>query len=189
MPQQWLRRRRWLIALLLTAIVCVAAYDHVRRSGRPEPPPAAALKDDFATYDGKTFRVVHTVDGDTIHIGASDKGKDHTIIRLWGVDTPEVYGVERPAYFGPEASRFTHSRVDGQTVRLELVPGRTRDRYGRLLAYIYLPDGTMLNERLIVEGYGYADTRFSHRRRAAFVRLEEQARQARAGLWGGVTTD
>ncbi len=141
----------------------------------------------MARYDGQIFRVTETIDGDTIHIDAAEKGKFFTSIRLWGVDTPEVRGVERPAYFGPEASQFTHSQVDGQQVRLELVPGRTRDRYGRLLAYVYLPDGTMLNERLIAEGYGYADTRFSHHLRARFVRLEGQAREAKVGLWAGVT--
>jgi micrococcal nuclease len=164
----------------------LAAYDHLRRT--PMAPPApTALQDDIARFDGQTFLLTRTVDGDTVHIDAADKGKPYTVIRLWGVDTPEVHGVEKPAYFGPEASGFTHSLCDGNQVRLELVPGRTRDRYGRLLAYIYLPDGTMLNERLIVEGYAYADTRFSHRWRAKFVRLEETARQGKAGLWAGVT--
>jgi len=185
-PERWLRRRRWAIAPLIVAIVALAGYDHLRRTPMAPPDPAA-LQDDIARFDGRTFRLTQVVDGDTVHIDAADKGKAYTIIRLWGVDTPEVHGVEKPAYFGPEASNFTHSLCDGNQVRLELVPGRTRDRYGRLLAYIHLPDGTMLNERLNAEGYAYADTRFSHRLRARFVRLEEQARQGKVGLWAGVT--
>lgn len=188
-PEQWLRRRRWVIILLIAAITSLAAYDHFRHRARIGSPESAQVQqDDIARYDGKTFRVIQTIDGDTMHIDVPDKGKPFTIIRLWGVDTPEVHGVERPAYFGPEASKFTHAHADNQLVRLELVPGRTRDRYSRLLAYIHLPDGTMLNERLIAEGYAYADTRFSHQRRAKFVHLEEQARSGGVGLWAGVTT-
>jgi micrococcal nuclease len=184
-PERWVRRRRWAITMLIVSIVALAGYDHLRRAPMAPPVPSV-LQDDIARFDGRTFHVTHTVDGDTVHIDAADKGKAYTIIRLWGVDTPEVHGVEKPAYFGPEASRFTHSLCDGKQVRLELVPGRTRDRYGRLLAYISLPDGTMLNERLIIEGCAYADTRFSHRLRAKFVRLEGKARQGKAGLWAGV---
>jgi micrococcal nuclease len=188
-PEQWLRRRRWLVVLVVAAVFCLAGYDHVHHwnHARPAEQPQA-LQDDVALYDGKTFRVVQSVDGDTVHIDVPDKGKPYTIIRLWGVDTPEVHGVARPAYFGPEASEFTRSLADGRQIRLELVPGHTRDRFGRLLAYIYLPDGAMLNERLVTEGYAYADTRFSHHLRAKFVRLEGQARAAKAGLWAGVTT-
>jgi endonuclease YncB( thermonuclease family) len=187
-PERWLRRRRWFLAALVVAAVCAAGYDHVRRWGRPvAADPSQVFLDDIARYDGKSFRVIQAVDGDTLHIDVPEKGKPYTIIRLWGVDTPEVHGVARPAYFGPEASKFTHRLVAGRQVRLELVPGRTRDRYGRLLAYVHLPDGGMLNERLVSEGYAYADTRFSHRLRAKFVRLEEQARAAKAGLWAGVT--
>ncbi len=186
-PDRWLRRRRFGIGLLILTIAALAGYDHVRRGPTASQVPARDIRDDLACYDGKTFRVVQTVDGDTVHIDELDKGKPFTIIRLWGVDTPEVHGVKRPAFFGPEASRFTHSVADDQRVRLELVPGRTRDRYGRLLAYIYLPDSRMLNERLVAEGYAYADTRFPHRLRAKFIRLEEQARASKAGLWAGVT--
>ena len=172
--------------LLIVAITSLAGYDHFRHAAPSRPPEAARVQpDDITRYDGKTFRVTQTVDGDTVHIDVPDKDKPFTIIRLWGVDTPEVHGAERPAYFGPEASKFTHTHADHQPVRLELVPGRTRDRYGRLLAYIHLPDDSMLNERLIAEGYAYADTRFSHPRRAKFVGLEDQARAAGTGLWAG----
>lgn len=184
-PERWLRRRRWAIVVLIGMIVGWAVSDYLRRSPQTEPVPAA-LKDDMASYDGRTFRVIETVDGDTFHLDVRDGRKAHTVVRLWGVDTPEVHGVEQPAYFGPQASKFARSLANGKMVRVELIPGRTRDRYGRLLAYIHLPDGTMLNERLVAEGYAYADTRFSHRLRARFVLLEEKARQARKGLWARV---
>jgi len=186
-PERWLRRRRAGIGMLVLAVVVLACYDHLRHGG-PGPGPATGdARDDIHRYDGKTFRVVQTVDGDTIHIDVPDRGEPYTIVRLRGVDTPEVYGRQRPAYFGPEASRFTNELAGGRQVRLELVPGQTRDRYERLLAYVYLPGGGLLNERLVAEGYAYADTRFSHRLGAKFVRLEERARAARLGLWAGVT--
>jgi endonuclease YncB( thermonuclease family) len=185
-PERWLRRRRLGIVLLILAIAAVAGYDHLRlRSGWPPGPPPDQ-RDDIVCYDGKAFRVTQAVDGDTLHIDVPDRSKPFTIVRLWGVDTPEVYGGERPMYFGPEASKFTQGQVHGRSIRLELVPGRTRDRYGRLLAYVRLPDGAMLNERLIAEGYAYADTRFAHGHWAKFLRLEEQARAAGRGLWAGV---
>ncbi len=186
-PDRWLRRRRLGVAMVVLAIVALACYDHFGH-GRPGQGAAGAdPRDDIARFGGRTFHVVQTVDGDTIHIDVPDRGDPYTIVRLWGVDTPEVYGGQRPAYFGPEASKFTHRLAGGRKVRLELVPGQTRDRYGRLLAYVFLPDGGMLNERLVAEGYAYADTRFPHSLGAKFVHLEEKARAARVGLWAGGT--
>ncbi len=118
-----------------------------------------------------------------------DGAAKETIIRLWGVDTPEVHNVPAPAFYGPEASAFTHAVADGRAVRLELVPGKTRGYYGRLLAYVYLPDGSMLNERLIQQGYAYADPRFAHPRKKSFIAMEKRARKQRAGLWARITTE
>ena len=58
-----------------------------------------------------------------------------------------------------------------------------RDKYGRLLAYIRLPDGTILNERIIAEGYGYAYLMFDHSHFDAYLELQNQAMTAKAGLW------
>ena len=68
-------------------------------------------------------------------------------VRLIGVDTPETVHPQKPVeYFGKEASAFTKRMAEGKTVRLEDDPQCTnRDRYGRLLRYVYLPDGKLLN--------------------------------------------
>lgn len=99
----------------------------------------------FADERGK---VVKIVDGDTIKVKI---GGSTETVRLIGVDTPETVHPNRPVeYFGKEASAFTKRMANGKSVRLEDDPECTnRDKYGRLLRYVYLPDGTMLNGLII----------------------------------------
>jgi len=148
--------------------------------------------DDFPRYNGRTFTCVKVVDGDTIDIDVPDpKSQKHhgfTRIRMWGIDTPEIAHHSRPAmYFGYKATEFARKLLAGRKVRLKLVKGKTRGYYGRLLAYVFLPDGKMYNRLAIIEGYAYADHRFKHPYRKEFLQLEAQAREKRAGLWAGVT--
>ena len=71
-------------------------------------------------------------------------------------------------------------------VRLQLVAGDTRGKYKRLLAYVHLPDGEMLNRVLVRDGYAYADPRFSHPHSPEFRRLQDKARSDGRGLWRDV---
>jgi len=90
-------------------------------------------------------------------------------------------------YFADEASEFTQRLVAGRKVRVELWSRRTRGKYGRLLAYVYLAGtGQMLNELLLETGHAYADRRFEHPRKERFERLERQARRQKRGLWKDV---
>jgi micrococcal nuclease len=135
-------------------------------------------------YHKRSFRCTRVVDGDTLDIDIPDGQWKTTRIRLWGVDTPETVRPNTPPqYFGPEASAFTKRLAEGETLRIELLPHDTRDKYGRLLAYVHLPDGTMLNRRLVEEGYGYADPRFEHRRQSEFRKAMTQAQEKKRGLW------
>ena len=145
---------------------------------------------DREKYDGKTFRVVHVVDGDTLDLDVPDGRHSRTRVRLWGVDTPETVRPNvPPQHFGRQASEFTKAQTLGKTVRLELEPYQnTRGDYGRLLAFVRLPDGHMLNRLLIEEGYGYADPRFEHHLKPEF-RLPRRAQDSRRGLWADVTND
>jgi micrococcal nuclease len=104
--------------------------------------------------DSNTARVVRVVDGDTIEVslnGTTEK------VRLIGVDTPETVhptiGVEP---YGKEASNFTKEKLTDQTVKLEF-DVEERDRYGRLLAYVWL-DEELFNEVLLKEGYAQLAT-------------------------------
>ena len=147
---------------------------------------------DHDRYHNQTFTCVNVVDGDTLDIGVPDADRITTRIRLWGVDTPESEVSPRGAmHFGAEASAFTKSQVLFQPVRVVLAPDRARDKYDRLLAYVYYRgngrDERMLNEELIAGGYGYADSRFDHVWKQRFRDLEAAARKDQLGLWKDVT--
>jgi micrococcal nuclease len=135
-------------------------------------------------------RVTYAADGDTLDVEVPEANRAVTRVRLWGVDCPEIAHREKEqdAYFGREAADFVRQGIVGRMVRLELDPSqRARDRFGRLLAYVYLADsGEMLNELLIERGLGYADRRFEHVHKDRFGALEKAASQKKAGLWAGV---
>lgn len=122
--------------------------------------------------------VERVVDGDTIIVAGIGR------VRLIGVDTPETVDPRRPVqFFGREASAFAKRLLEGKSVRLEYDQPRT-DRYGRTLAYVWLPDGPMANREIIRRGYGHAYTRFPFRYLEEFRALEREARLAGHGLWG-----
>ena len=120
---------------------------------------------------------VRVIDGDTLEL----RGGDH--VRLIGVDTPETVDPRRPVEaFGKEAAAFTRRLAEGKNLRLEF-DRETVDAYGRTLAYVYLPDGALLNGEIIRRGYGHVYTRFPFRYEREFVLLEREARAAGRGLW------
>jgi len=143
--------------------------------------------DEMARYDGQTFTVTRVIDGDTLDLNVPDGDQRTTRIRLWGVDTPEKARQDPPAPaepFSAEATELTRDLAEGQRVRLILEPHRLRGNYGRLLAFVELPDGTLLNEALISQGLARADDRWSHRHVTRFKTLQREAREAQRGLWG-----
>jgi micrococcal nuclease len=110
--------------------------------------------------------------------------KTEETIRLIGVDTPETVHPDKPVQdFGPEASAFTKEQLQGKQVYLAF-DWDLRDRYGRLLAYVYTEDGTCFNARLIQEGYAYAYLSFRFQFMEEFAGLEQTAREQHRGLWG-----
>lgn len=122
--------------------------------------------------------VSRVVDGDTFVLASGER------VRLIGIDTPETVhpnkGVEA---YGREASAFTKSLLAGKRVRLEF-DVEPRDRYGRLLAYVYLSDGTFVNAELVKRGFAQASTYPPNVKHAAtFRELQREAREARRGLW------
>lgn len=124
--------------------------------------------------------VTRVVDGDTIDISPSVEGRSR--VRLIGMDTPEVHFGTQP--YGPEASAFKKRELEGEEVGLELDVQKI-DHYGRLLAYVYLPDGQMFNEKLLEEGYAQVATfppnvKYVER----FLEAQREAREANRGLWG-----
>lgn len=188
-------RRRWntMVIFCLLAIAVFIWLDHSPASHKWQKPGKSenqVLNYDFQKYHGKTFAVANVVDGDTIDIDFPDGKYDNTRIRLWGIDTPESKHPQKGVcYFGPQAAEFTTTTVLGKQVTVYLEKHRTRGKYGRLLAYVQLPDRRFLNEVLLSEGFAYADLRFRHSFYQNYKQLEASARSRNKGLWQNVTHD
>ncbi|MBM7549602.1 cell wall-binding repeat-containing protein [Peptoniphilus gorbachii] len=127
------------------------------------------------------YPVTRVVDGDTIVVNIN--GKDEKV-RLIGVDTPESVHPDknRNTEFGKVASNFTKNLLKGKSVKLEF-DVQQRDKYGRLLAYVYI-EGKMVNKELLIAGMAKVATfppnvKYVEKFRA----LEKTARDAKVGIW------
>lgn len=173
-------RRRWLIAVTSLVIAfLLAAADHrglLLYAG-----------DDVARYHGRWFDVVEVTDGDTLKVRSPDGDEPVTRVRLWGIDTPEM-GLDGgdPQPFAADAKSLAQQLTAGQRVRLWLEPHRTRGTYQRVIAFVELPDGGVLNEQLLAAGLADVDRRYSHQHMERYERLWEQARHDKVGLWSRV---
>ena len=125
-----------------------------------------------------TNYVKRVIDGDTIELDNGER------VRLIGIDTPEtVHPTKSVQYFGKEASNFTKNLVEGKLVKIEY-DVQKRDKYNRLLAYVYLEDGTFINAELVKQGYAQVSTyppnvKYVH----LFTKLQTEARENNRGLW------
>jgi micrococcal nuclease len=136
----------------------------------------------LATNQPGTYAISHFVDGDTIAVAMNGQVEK---VRLIGVDTPETHKPNTPVQcYGPAAAAYTKTRIGQQRVRLVADALSTdRDRYGRLLRYVYLPDGTNLDEALIQNGYGFYYPYFPFTKSTRFAADEQTAITAHKGLW------
>lgn len=135
--------------------------------------------------------VAKAIDGDTLKLSTGEH------VRLIGIDTPESrYNtkLERDSArsrkdikaiikMGKEASNFTKHLTEGKRVRLEF-DVQKHDKYKRLLAYVYLEDGTFVNAKIIEEGYAQVmtippDVKYTE----MFLKLQQDARRNNRGLW------
>ena len=143
--------RRW-AAAACASLVLVFLFGGASNAIRGEGDPGPSGKQAPARYDA-TASVTTVVDGDTIGISPSFEGRSR--VRLIGMDTPETYFGAQP--YGQEASAFAKRELEGEEFGLEL-DVQEIDPFGRLLAYVYLPDGQMFNEKLVEEGYAQVAT-------------------------------
>lgn len=152
---------RWLLMLLLVACVPARVAPGTIATTPPRPTTPAIVS--------------RVVDGDTLDVEIDGQVER---IRLIGIDTPEIgdcYGVQAAAHvieLLPAGIPITLERDTSQ-----------RDRYGRLLRYVYL-EGEMINEQLVTSGFARAatyppDVRYQPR----FVAGQQEARSNKAGLW------
>jgi micrococcal nuclease len=132
---------------------------------------------------------VGVVDGDTIDVYVQGQVAR---VRLIGIDTPETVDPRKPVQcFGTQASSKTRQLLDGQTVTLKADPTQDdTDKYGRLLRYVYLSDGTMVNQYLVAHGFAFEYTyKVPYQYQEVFQNAEANARAKNFGLWSPDTCD
>ncbi len=143
------------------------------------------------SFDYSNVLVTRAVDGDTLVLENSER------VRLIGIDTPEIHesykltrDVQRSGtdaavikQMGMQAYEFTKKLVEGKRVRLEFDVERY-DKYKRILAYVYLEDGTFVNAEIVAQGYASLLTYAPNVKYAdLFLKLYQLARQNKRGLW------
>lgn len=146
------RSRRRLLALVVTTIAWGAPAEDFRA------------------------KVVAVGDGDTITVlRVTDTTRTEVKVRLFGVDAPEFGGQA----FGGKAKSFTSERAFGVEVQIKV---KEKDRYGRTVAEVVLPDGTLLNHEIVRAGLAWWYRRFAPGDQE-LAALEAEARKERRGLW------
>jgi len=156
--------RRLPIFLALVVLVWLAALLPACERA-PEGPPREAL-------------VTHVIDGDTAVLAGGAK------VRFLGIDAPEMEKDGRPADFLAHQSKAYVARlIEGKTVRLEYDRERY-DRYGRLLAYLFLPDGVLVNAAVVRQGLARVYVHPpNERHQEALLAAQREAMAAGRGLW------
>lgn len=172
-----LRRKHWIrIALLMLSIL--AAISQSRGS-------FITVKKGVMANQPGLYSINHFVDGDTISVNMN--GTNETV-RFIGVDTPETHKPNTPVQcYGPAAAAYTQNRIKAAGGHVRLVAdslSTNRDRYNRLLRYVYLPDGTNLDQTLVAKGYAFAYVSFPFTKSATFSDAQKNAQANKLGLWG-----
>ena len=130
------------------------------------------------------YKISYVSDGDTIAVMMDGREEK---VRMICVDTPETVKPNSPVEcYGEAASNFLKSYLNNQTVRLESDPiNQNRDRYDRLLRYVYMKDGTLVNKKIIQDGYGFAYLSFPFTKAEEFAAAQKDARLNNRGVWAG----
>jgi micrococcal nuclease len=173
--------------LVLAATACAPAAS--TGGGPAADAPAAAVAS--TSQGGPTrpddaegpYPVVDVVDGDTIKVEIDG---EKVTVRVVGIDTPETKDPRRPVQcFGREASAQAEALLDGQDVWLATDPTQDRyDRYDRLLAHVWLPDGRLFEWVMVHDGYAHEYTyALPYQHQADLQEAERDARDAGRGLW------
>jgi micrococcal nuclease len=144
-----------------------------KKEETPEPP--------------KLYDVVKVIDGDTIDVSIDGKTER---LRLIGVDTPETVDPRKPVQcFGKEASNHAKELLTGKKVSLERDDSQDdRDKYDRLLRYVFLEDGTNYNKQIIADGYAHEYTyNIPYKYQSSFKQAQKDADSNNKGLWSSDT--
>lgn len=156
------RRRIWVrLAVLIALVVIIVGFRLVEEIGFDQKP-------------GDRFTIVRVIDGDTVELKGGDK------LRLLSIDTPE-----KGDLFYDEATMFVREIALGRVGRIEF-SSRRRDKYGRLLGYLYI-DSVFVNRQILVNGLGYLylfkDTDIGREETNILLEAQRSAMKAKVGLW------
>jgi len=139
-----------------------------------------------APIDGSKHKVFSVVDGDTIKLETPEGSLP---LRVIGIDTPETVHPMKPIEpGGSEASQKATELLEGHTVVIHYDPDPNHgkwDKYGRLLAYLDLPDGRDFGLLMIKNGLARAYPKYPFSRQEAYLAAERTAQQEKAGIWAG----
>lgn len=182
--------KKILIFALPLLLVCIYACDKL--SSKAYHSEEAKFKVSFGrTYDYNNILVRRVIDGDTLQLESGER------VRLIGIDTPEIHesrklhqdsrrsnkDIKAIREMGQRAFVFTKGLVEGKRVSLEFDTEK-HDRYERLLAYVYLKDGTFVNAEILKQGYASLMTVPPNVKYVdLFLNLSRQARENKRGLW------
>lgn len=180
------KEKAYLIAWsLASAIIMTFIVSFLLADVDPSFFDSGEIAEDILGVHEDLYTVERVSDGDTIIVsrdGVEEK------VRLIGIDTPETQHPSQPIEcFGKEATDRLTELVHDEQVHLQSDPTQADiDRYGRLLRYVYLPDGTHINHVLVREGYAFEYTFESkpYELQADFLLAQREAQESRRGLWG-----
>ncbi len=129
-------------------------------------------------FSEEWFMVKWINDGDTIILN------DNRCIRYIGINTPEIDHRDKKAEpYGYKAKLFNKSMLYKKKVRLEFDKERL-DQYGRSLAYVFLPDGSFINEKILEQGYGFFLLRNPNNRyNSVLLKAQRKAMSGKKGIW------
>ena len=177
MSQKYLhRKRRGWLSLIIFIVAGILFF--AQKSGLVQESSRVVTRNQPGLYS-----VAYFVDGDTLAVNMNGKVEK---VRFIGMDTPETHKPNTPVQcYGPAAAAFTKNTIGSQHIRLVSDSLSTdRDRYNRLLRYVYLPDGTDVNELLVRGGYAFYYPYFPFTKSEQFAADQQAAMTAHKGLWG-----
>ena len=171
-------RRIRLIGIGLAIVILVGTSVWSHQTTAPDP----------SQWDGMPIVIDRVIDGDTLVISGDGFSKER--LRLRGIDAPEVVHLDydHDDHFGREARNYLEDRVakaraDGTKITLKFDGTEKRDRYDRILGFLYFGDSDCINLDLVRDGRAYVDRRFKTMLQSTMEQNETNARTKGIGLW------
>lgn len=181
-----------IIFLFIWVFLLVNLYSYDREAATAYSAQETKISIPFGkTYNYNDILAKRVVDGDTVQLENGER------VRFIGIDTPEMHesdklyrdsqrtqqDINTIKELGRRAYKFTKELVEGKRISLEFDVEKY-DKYDRLLAYVYLKDGTFVNAEIIKQGYASLMTIPPNVKYAdLFLKLYQEARENKRGLW------